>query len=90
MLAWPGYSIPGQIVILAMVTKMNDLIGMLVKSIRAQVSDFGIIEEITEKLTQKKYRQVFVILNNLKEDGKWVLNDVDEKNLEAFWWEHAN
>ena len=90
MLAWPGYSIPGQIVILAMVTKMNDLIGMLVKSIRAQVSDFGIIEEITEKLAQKKYRQVFVILNNLKEDGKWVPSDVDEKNLEAFWWEHAN
>jgi hypothetical protein len=73
-----------------MVTEMNDLIGMLVKSIRAQVSDFGIIEEITEKLAQKKYRQVFVILYNLKEDGKWVLNDVDEKNLEAFWWEYAN
>jgi len=90
MLAWPGYSIPGQIVILAIVAEMNDLIGMLVKSIRAQVSDFGIIEEITEKLAQKKYRQVFAILYNLKEDGKWVLNDVDEKNLEAFWWEYAN
>ena len=90
MLAWPGYSIPGQIVILAMVTEMNDLIGMLVKSIRAQVSDFRIIEEINEKLAQKKYRQVFLIFNNLKEDGKWVLNDVDEKNLEAFWWEYAN
>ena len=81
---------PGQIVILAMVTEMNDLIGALVKSIRAQVPDFAMIEEITEKLAQKKYRQVFFIFNNLKEDGKWVLNDVDEKNLEAFWWEYAN
>jgi len=89
MLAWPGRSIPGQIVILATVAEMNDLIGVLIKSIGAQVADFRIVEEITEKLGQKKYRQVFLIFNNVKEDGKWVLNDVEEKNLEAFWWEYA-
>lgn len=69
---------------------MNDLINALTESIKAQVPDSSIIEEITEKLAQKKYRQVFLIFNNLKESGKWVLDETDEKNLETFWWEYAN
>lgn len=69
---------------------MNNIIPLLVESVKSQVQDFQIIKELTEKLEQKKYRQAFLIFNNLKESGKWVLNESDEKHLEEFWWEYAN
>ena len=69
---------------------MNNIINALIESVRSQRQDPQIIEEITEKLEQKKYRQAFLIFNNLKESGKWVLSESDEKNLEEFWWEYAN
>ncbi|MBI4761328.1 MAG: hypothetical protein ACOYYF_03535 [Chloroflexota bacterium] len=69
---------------------MNNIIPLLVESVKSQVQDSQIIKELTEKLEQKKYRQAFLIFNNLKESGKWVLNESDEKHLEEFWWEYAN
>ena len=69
---------------------MKDLIDALLASVRAQVHDDSVLQEIYDKLAKKKYRQVFLILNNLKESGKWVLSETDEKNLEEFWWEYAN
>jgi len=68
--------------------ELNDPIPALMESVKAQ--DSQIIEEISEKLRQKKYRQVFLIFNQLKESGKWILTETDEKNLEKFWWEYAN
>ena len=72
------------------VAEMNDLIDALIESVRTQVQDSKTIEEITEKLAQKKYRQFFLILNSLKESGRWILSESDKKNLEKFWWEYAN
>ncbi|HEX9333370.1 MAG TPA: hypothetical protein VF896_15870 [Anaerolineales bacterium] len=69
---------------------MKDLINALMESIKAQVQDPRTIEDISEKLMQKEYRRVFLIFNNFKECGKWILTESDEKNLEAFWWEYAN
>jgi len=68
--------------------ELNDPISALMESIKAQ--DSQIIEDISEKLKQKKYRQVFLLFTELKESGKWKLNEIDEKNLEKFWWEYAN
>ena len=43
----------------------KDLISVLVEGIKTQGSDSRIIAEITAKLAKKKYRQVFLIFNNL-------------------------
>ena len=69
---------------------MNDLISALFKSLGTQVSDSAMFDELVQMLAQKRYRQVLLTFNKLKEDGKWVLNEIDEKNLEAFWWEYSN
>jgi hypothetical protein len=69
---------------------MTHIIHALVESVKSQVRDSQIIEELTEKLEQKKYRQAFLIFHKLKESGRWVLDESDEKHLEAFWWEYAN
>lgn len=69
---------------------MKDLINTLLESVKTQVKESLILEEISDKLEHKKYRQAFLIMNNLRESGKWVLSEDDEKNLEEFWWEYAN
>ena len=68
--------------------ELNDPIPALMESVKTQ--DSQIVEDISEKLKQKKYRQVFLLFTELKESGKWKLNETDEKNLEKFWWEYAN
>jgi hypothetical protein len=69
---------------------MTNPIDDLLISLERQNEAPRIIKEIKEKYLQKKYRQVFLILKNLKESGKWVLDENDEKKLEEFWWNYAN
>jgi len=72
------------------VVKMTNVIKELINSVKRQVQDGDTIDELTNIIKQKKYRQAFLIFTDLKETGRWKLNDIDEKLLEEFWWEYAN
>ena len=66
-------------------------ITQLLKSLRSQSEK--ITEEVLEiekLIASHKYRQAFLLISDLNEKKVWITSDDDEKNLEKFWWEHAN
>jgi hypothetical protein len=66
------------------------LYNQLLQSLRLQSEQFSeAILEIEKLISNHQYRQVFLIMSDLKEQRLWILSD-DEKNLEKFWWEYAN
>jgi hypothetical protein len=72
------------------VAKMTRPMDDLIRSLERQNLHPQIIKDIREKYAQKEFRQVFLILENLKKSGQWVLDESDEKRLEEFWWSYAN
>lgn len=70
---------------------MDGLIEELLDSIRSQsLNSPGLILEIEREIANQKYRQAFLLIQNLKEKNLWTPNASEEKLLEAFWWEFAN
>ena len=69
----------------------GDCIHLLLQSLQLQSEKIGdAMLEIQDLISNQKYRQVFLVMNNLKETGVWIPSNEDEKNLEIFWWEYAN
>jgi transcriptional regulator of NAD metabolism len=69
---------------------MTNTIDEILRSLELQEISHRIIDDVNKKLSAKKYRQAFLILEKLKESGNWVLDKKGEEILEKFWWDYAN
>ncbi len=64
---------------------------LLLESLRRQSDSFlESMQEIENAMSNSKFRVAFLLIGNLKENGLWKPTEIDEHNLEEFWWDFAN
>jgi hypothetical protein len=69
---------------------LNDIcVKRLLESLQSQRLNDDMIE-VKNLISNEKYRQAFLVMAKLKENGLWIPSDDDEKNLKKFWWDYAN
>ena len=64
---------------------------LLLESLRDQSAAYlDKMQEIEAAMANNKYRVAFLLITQLKENTLWRPTEIDEHNLEEFWWEFAN
>ena len=64
---------------------------LLLESLRGQSASYSEdMQEIEVAMSNNKHRVAFLLITKLKENGSWSPTEVDEHNLEEFWWDFAN
>lgn len=69
----------------------QDVRAKLLEALRQQSHQFPVLmKQIEEACHQGKYRQMFLLVSELKQTGVWQPTEEEEELLEQFWWQYAN